>query len=365
MALNNPYAPGATRQPRLQILCKGQPVGGALSFLVHNNNYYNSDTFTARFALNADPNYGIQWWGAQENPLLLDIQASVDGGQTWTSLILGQVDHIQIHLEKGLCEVDGRDMTANFIDTKTQQTYQNLTASQIVEKLAGEHGMTADVTPTTTLVGRYYEIDHERIGAGEFTRTTTEWNLMCSFAQKEGFDIWVTGTTVHFHPTVPEDPNPFVVLWDQGRFFSNAIEITVDRALTFAKDIIVVVQSWDSRTGKSVTKYAPSGARAAAVASGKAQQFTYVHPNMSEAEAQVEANRIREDLTKHERLLEFSVPADLMVTARNQVSLQGTGSSWDQPYFIDNISRSMSWDEGFIQRIKAKNHSPVSTVLAS
>lgn len=315
--------------------------------------------------MNTDPNYGMTWWGAQENPLLLDIQASVDGGATWTSLIVGQVDHIQIHIEKGLVDVDGRDMTANFIDTKTQETYQNLTSSQIVEKLAAEHGMTADVTPTTTLVGRYYEMDHERIGSGAFTRTTTEWNLLCSFAQKEEFDIWVTGTTVHFHPVVPEDPNPFVVLWDKDRLFSNAIEITVDRALTFAKDIVVVVQSYDSKTGRSVTKYAPSGARSAAISSGKAQQFTFIRPNLSDVTAQEEANRLRADLTKHERLIEFSVPADLIVTARNQVSLQGTGSSWDQPYFIDNISRSMSWDDGFIMRIKAKNHSPVSTVLAS
>ncbi len=349
----------------MQILSNGVPIRGASSFLVHNNNYFQSDTFTARFSLNADPNFGLGWWGAQENPLMLDIQASVDGGETFTSLILGQVDHMQIHLEKGFIEVDGRDMTANFIDTKTQKTYQNMTASQIVQQIAAEHNMVADVTPTTTLVGRYYEIDHERIGAGDFTRTTTEWNLMCSFASKEGFDIWVTGNTVHFHPFQKPDQDPYVVYWDPSGPSSNAVEISLDRSMTFAKDIIVVVRSWNSRQNQSITKYAPSGARNAAIQSGKAQEFSYVRPNLSEAEAQALANQIRADLTAKERLIEFCRPADLTLNARNMVLVQGTGSSWDTTYFVDSVSRSMGWEDGFTMRIRAKNHNPISSVLAT
>src|SRR5690242_19270086 len=142
-------------------------------------------------------------------------------------------------------------MTANFIDSKTQESFQNQTSSQVVETLASRHGMTADAMPTSTLVGRYYEMDHEWIGVNSFYRTTTEWNLMCSLAQKERYDIWVTGTTVHFHPTTAVDPNPYLVLWDETGPFSNAIEITAERAMSFAKDIVVSVRSWHSRNGKA------------------------------------------------------------------------------------------------------------------
>jgi phage protein D len=359
MAINDPHDVPTVRTPRLRILNHGSVMGGALSFEVTQNNYFQADTFTARFSLNADPSYGINWWGAQQVQILLDIQASLDGGISWTSLVIGQVDHMAIHVDQGLCEVDGRDLTAYLIDQKTNETYQNKTSSQVAETLAQEHGLTADVTPTPTLVGRYYQIDHERIGAGDFTRTTTEWNLLCSLAQHENFDVWVTGTTLHFHPRVPIDTSdPYVVLWDAQNIASNAINLTVQRSMNFAKDIIVVVRSWNSSQSQSITKYAPSGARQAAIQAGTAAEYAFIFPNLTEAEAQAMANKIRADLSAHERLLEFERPADLTLSARTVITLQGTGSSWDTTYYADSVTREMSIERGFTMRVKAKNRDP-------
>lgn len=355
----------------MQILNQGTAIRSALSFEISNNNYYMADTFTARFALYGDPNYGPDWWGdakwgSQGTPMLLDVQASLDHGQSWKSFILGQVDHIQIHYDRGLVEVDGRDLTANFIDYKTNETFMNKTSSQVIEELAAKHGMQADVTATSTLVGRYYELDHERIGAGEFVRTTTEWNLMVSLANHENFDIWVTGTTVHFHPQKKlGDGPPYLIVWDHQNNWSNAIELTAQRSLTLAKDIIVVVRSWNSATGRSITKWSPTSARIAAISSGKAQQFSFVRPNLTDASAQDLANRLRAEMTEQERLIEFSRPADLTLNARDHLKLQGTNSSWDADYFICAVTRTMSSDRGFSMLVKAKNHSPESEVLAT
>ena len=38
--------------------------------------------------------------------------------------------------------------------------------------------------------------------------------------------------------------------------------------------------------------------------------------------------------------------------------LQGTSTSFDQVYFIDSITRSISFDEGFRQSLRIKNSSP-------
>jgi hypothetical protein len=157
-----------------------------------------------------------------------------------------------------------------------------------------------------------------------------------------------------------------VVIWDQEHLWSNAIDLSVQRSMTFAKDIVVVVRSWNSATGRSHTKYSPSGARQSAIASGKAQEFAYVIANLTEAEAQDRANKIRADLTANERLIEFQRPADLTLAPRNVVSLQGTGSSWDQTYFVDSVSRSLGFENGgFTMRVKAKNHDPRSTVTST
>lgn len=367
MATNDPYNADPIRAPRLRILCDGKEIGGAISATINNNSYYQADTFRAQFSLNADPDFGIAFWGdANRKQFLLDVQFSIDAGQTWKSFILGQVDHLSIKLEHGACDVDGRDLSAYFIDTKTQWTYLNKTSSQIVEMLAAKHDMKADVTETETPVGRYYSDDHDRITAGQFQRTTTEWNLLCSLAQHERFDIWVTDTTVHFHPRIdPSGADPFVVQWDPDGPWSNAVALDLDRSMFMAKDVVVQVRSWNSRHGRGFTKFSPSGARIASVSSGKQQLFTYVVPNKTEAEAQDYANKIREEITQHERLFEFSAPADLTLDARSMVQFSGTGTSFDDKYFVTAVTRSIGFDSGFTMSVKCKNHNPETTVTAA
>jgi len=85
-----------------------------------------------------------------------------------------------------------------------------------------------------------------------------------------------------------------------------------------------------------------------------------VRPNLTQDAAQKLANAMREDMTRHERLLSFDMPGDTMLTPRNVVSLEGTQSSWDQVYYIDHISRRMSVGEGFRQSVSCKNHSPLN-----
>jgi len=370
MPINDPHAPPGARKPRMKILCNGQPVGGALTFEVTNNSFYQADTFSATFSINADPNFGPQWWGSQKPPLLLDTQASLDGGKTWKSLLVGQVDHMALHMDAGMISVDGRDLTSYFIDTKTQETYANKTSSQIVEILAEKHGLTADVTPTTTLAGRYYGDDHERMTLNEFSRTTTEWNLMCSLAQHEQFDIWVEGTTVHFHPTTPPDSNPWELVWMPDGWvgnqpWMNGVKLTMERSMVMAKDVVVVVRSWNSLQEQGFTKWSPSSARINSVASGKDQQFSFVIPNLTAAAAQETANKLREQITQQERLVTIEAPADLIVGARNMLQITGTGSSWDQTYYVDWVRRSMSFEGGFPMTIHAKNHSPQTSVVTS
>lgn len=366
MPINDPYAPGGVRAPRVRILTQGKPIPGVVSAETTNNNYYQADKFSARFALSADPDFGMEFWGKQEAPLLIDIQYSL-AEEEWTSLLLGQVDHMALDPVSGMIEVDGRDLTSYFIDTKTQEAFVNQTSSQVIETIAGRHGMTADVTPTSTPVGRYYGIDHERVTLNQFSRVTTEWNLMCSLAQNEDFDIWVTGTTVHFHPHTDPDSDPYVVVWqpanDGAPAWSNVSALHMERSMYMAKDIIVVVRSWNSKSQRAITKFSPTGARQSAVASGKAQEFAFVRPNMTDAQAQDLANKLRIELTKQERLVSFTATADLTLNARNMVRLQGTGSSWDQAYFIDSITRRISWDEGLAMDVHCKNHSPQSAVL--
>lgn len=366
MPINNPYDTDEARYPYAKILCDGTEIPGVVSFQTVNNNYYQADTFRVRFAINTSQDFNATWWGdPAKKQILLDIQASLDGGESYTSLLIGQVDHMQVSMDQGLVDVDGRDLSAYFIDNRTQETFLNKTASQVAETLADRRGLQKDITPTSTLVGRYYSDDHDRINMGQFTRTTTEWNLLCSLAQHEDFDVYVTGTVLHFKPKTPEGSDPYVVMWDKSAPWSNSLTLHLERSMNMAKDVVVQVRSWRSKDARSITKFSPSGFRIGGIQSGKEQLYSFVIPNLTEQEAQDKANKLRAQITQQERIVTFSYPADLTLQPRDMLEIRGTGSGWDQKYWVNSITRTMSFDDGFVMTVNAKNHSNQTQVLAA
>ena len=76
---------------------------------------------------------------------------------------------------------------------------------------------------------------------------------------------------------------------------------------------------------------------------------------------------MREELTRHERVIEWTdaggFPNALQLTPRDILQLQGTQSSWDQRYYIDAISRTLSVDGGLVMHVKAKNHTTESQTV--
>lgn len=377
MSINDPYASAVARQPRMKVLFNGSELPGSVKYTVSANNYYSADTFSVSFSLsagaqsssqddqgqqNATPVYDLNWWG-QQTEILLDLKASIDGGDTWESLILGQVDRLTADPVAKTISCEGRDLTARFIDAKTRTTYQNKTSSQIAIELAGEHSMTADVTETSTPVGRYYGADHDRITLNSFTETTTEWDLLCYLAQNEGFDVWVDGTTLHFHPATERNADPYEVFIDMDTPQSNAISMTLERSLALAKDIVVAVRSWNSKQKHGFTVFTPNQLSTGRVAKGTAEEFSFIRPNLTGDQAQQLANKIRDELSKKERLCTFHLPGDLILKPRNMLRLRGTNSSWDQTYYVDVVTRTMSLNGGFTMSCRVKNLPPETSVV--
>ena len=363
-ALNDPGIRTGFRKPSLLVLLDGQPLTGAIEAEVTNNNHYQADRFTASFWMKP----GDQWWEA--DTLLLDIQGSTDDGAAFTSMIVGEVSSVTLDLLRRVVRVDGRDLTSRLIEAKTQETFRNQTSSQVATTLAGRHGLTADVVATQTPVGRYYVQDHDHLKHGEFTRTTTEWDLLTYLAGLEGYDVWVEGTTLHFKPAAKPDDKPWLVQWsvdETGVPVSNAIDLSLIRNLTLARDIIVEVKSWSSAKGSGFTKIAKASKQRGAKGTAKGgakddepQKIVITRPNLTEDQAQKLANNTLAEETRHERVVRWNEPADPLLTARSVMQLTGTGTSWDQTYFIATVQRRIGVKIGFVMQVEAKNHSPES-----
>lgn len=207
-----PFTSPAGRQPRGLVKLSSGPdrngtavtgavIHGWIEFEVTNNSYYSADTFRCKFANAMLPAATNAVWFSQQQDMFVELfigfpkdPANYTAAelQSW---IYGQVDHISIDPVTNTIEVDGRDLTRVFIDAKTTQKWPNQTSSQIATMLAQKHGLTAVVTATKTMVGKYYEIDHVNMADER-----SEWDILNYLADLEGFKVWVRGQNLYFQP---------------------------------------------------------------------------------------------------------------------------------------------------------------------
>ena len=347
------------RAPRLRLLANGVPIQGAVEASVISNNHYAADRFMATVALGIDLWATAAFWASQTD-ILLDVQFSLDGGATFFSLVQGLVDSVAIDVLTGSLRIEGRDLTAALIENRTQETFANRTSSEIAVIFAQRHNLIPVVTATTTPVGRYYQNEHDRIALNQFSRSMTEWDLLIFLAGQEGFDLYVKGTSLYFQPT-SETTAPALTVMP-----GDLQELRLERSLTLARDIVVTVKSWNSRQQNAFTQTVRASGRRSGGGTdgtgggsrGTPQHFVFVRPNLTMSDALKLAQQKAAELTQHERVWEAVMPGDLTIDPRSAIQLIGTGTDFDQVYFIDMIERHLSIETGFVQRVRAKNTSP-------
>ena len=96
-------------------------------------------------------------------------------------------------------------------------------------------------------------------------------------------------------------------------------------------------------------------------AAKKPKVYTFVMPNLTQSQADKKAKILLADITRHERNMSWSEPATItadgtLITPRNVVRLHGTGTGFDQVYYVDTVSTSIHFD-GFGMVIMAKSQS--------
>jgi phage protein D len=339
------------------------------------NNFYMADSFHVRMPLyNLQEALNIEYWLSQP-AILVETFAGFPndplnyGPQDLDSLILGGINNLNLRVFQngGYVEFDGFDLSKKFIDNKTTEKYQYQTASSIAITLANKEGLTPIVTPTTQYVGYYYTQDYVQLQT-----EVTEWDLLVYLAQKEGFLVFVRGTNLYFQPKPLTSPNPYVLqatTLENGQLASfNGTTLTLSRNLNYAKDVIVKIKSWNAKTGHvevtlKAAKNKISQVNATAQTIGQPQVYSYTIPGLSKEQALNQARQLIEDITQHERLLQFTGPADNKLRKDSVIQLQGVSTSADQSYYPDSISRTISSSgQTYFMQVRAKNHSPMSVV---
>ena len=267
-----------------------------------------------------------------------------------------------------MVELNGRDLTAPMIDTKTVQKYPNLTSSQIVAQIAASHGLKTNITATSTKVGTYYEIDHIQLQDDR-----TEWDLLTYLARQETYVVFVSGNTLNFVPQPTASGTPYRFVFSpptaSGPASGNFTALKLEQAKTLANDVKVIVHSWDRKNGRgynvtATASHVQTGFKKSGntTKNGGPQIYSRTIPNLAKDQAQARANQLLIELSKHELKIEIDGPADMTLDRLDTISLTGTGTAFDTTYFPSAIIRSLS-AEGFTWRVMAKNQSPETTTV--
>lgn len=326
------------RLPNLQVIVDGLPIVGVYEAEIRSNAYLGADSFMFRATLSSS-DYGV--WTTL--PIQIELQFCVD--EIWQSLISGFADTIEVDAIRNNIVVTGRDRTAIFIAAQTQESFQNLTSSDVATLLCGRHGISASVTPTTTLIGRYYQDGHTRSALSQHGRATTEWDVLSWLAQLEGYDIWVAGATLYFQPASTSAIVAVVAP-------ANCLDMRLSRDLSIGAGFTVRVQSWDSASQQGISAQASYGS----IATGTASMVA-LRPNLSLGDAQALAQKLVSQLGGHERTLSYETPADLTTMPRMQIQLANTNTDFDGVYMVYEVERRFSLRHGFTQQVQARRPS--------
>ncbi len=328
------------RQPRFRLTVDNAEVPGLIGADVFASSQLSADRFRARFASQLAMQ-SLERLATPGARLALEGAADLRGGEThWTRLLVGQIDQLSLDPVRGVVEAEGRDLAAQFIEGQAGEVFANQTASEIVQAIAGKHGIAADVVETATPVGRYYQDQHERLTLAQQSKAITEWDLLTWLAGQEGYLLRMLGDRLQFGPREAE-AIPVQV--------SDCISCEASLQVGLLRPIEVTVRSWGTRAGQLVSQRARSD--------GVGPLLTQViaRPNLSADQALALAQRVLADMRIHARSLRLVMPGELTIRVSGALALSGVGAGWDGVYGIASLDRHFDPTHGFTQAVELQS----------
>lgn len=325
------------RAPRLLALFDGVPVPHAMEARVTATDYFSADWFHAGFAIASDGPDGPAFWASVGQPVV-DLRISLDGGSTYVTLIVGKADTVTLDPLNRIARLEGRDLSSGLLDARPYQAYPGQTASGIVAAIAARHGLEARITPTRGLAGRAFASQQQETVLSQHSRVVTDWDMVVRLAQREGYNAYVQGRTLHFEP-VDEATGPETPLVS-GDF----IELRVEHNLREARAADLGMASWNSQASQAL----------GLVRQGAATGDVAIQPNLPATIASAMAREYTKSRRQAVRVLDGTMPGETALAPRSRIRLSGIGAGYDRAYHIETIDRSFSPVTGFRQRIRAR-----------
>jgi phage protein D len=329
---------GILRHPTAQVVAGGSPMPFD-DFTVTQTRTKHGDTFTAKSALSA---INLDWW-LSTTPIPIVI--TINGTQVFT----GNVDHADADFTTQDFSISGRDKAAATIDAQSSEKFLNQMPAQIVQTIAGRHGLQTSVDNPGGDAGKIYSADFDAISHGG-----SEWSLINKLAEHYGMIAYFTGGVLYFKnydEQLPSYQINYTPPTPESYASGNFIKLKAARNLILGRPIKVNIRSHNHRQKKVISSSMTSSA-------GQGPSLVYNHTiaGITQDQADRIAKAKLAEAQAHELTIdELEIPGDETVNARMSFVLSGTGTLLDQSYDAQSIEHRFSVKDGYRTGIHVKN----------
>jgi phage protein D len=133
----------------------------------------------------------------------LEIKAAAMGESTTYTIFKGQVVAVEPEFNKTGCVISVRayDLAHKLNRVKKVKTWQQVKASDMVTKIAGDNGLTPKVTSTSTVHEFFQQSDE------------TDWDFLWRLALMEDYEVVVEDKTLNFRPANDAEGSATTLKW--------------------------------------------------------------------------------------------------------------------------------------------------------
>jgi phage protein D/phage baseplate assembly protein gpV len=172
----------------------------------------------------------------------LEIKASAMGDRATTRIFKGQIAAVEPEFGANGCIIAIRayDKSHKLNRAKKTRTFQNVSCSNMAQKVIGENGLTAQAK-STDVVHEFFQQSNE-----------SDWDFLWRIALMHDYLVSADDQTIHFKPAGDTDGGPVTLTWQQELISFRPRMTGVQQPQT------VQVRAWDPKSKQNISGSASS-----------------------------------------------------------------------------------------------------------
>jgi len=280
----------------------------------------------------------------------IEIKAAAIGDRTTSSIFKGQIAAVEPEFTKKGCMIVARayDKSHKLIRVRKTRTFQQVSAPDMIRKIAGENGLTADVT-STDVVHEFFQQSNE-----------TDWDFGWRLALMHDYELLVIDDKLTFQPANKTAGAPHSLKWQDN------LQSFRPRMSGIQQVNTVNVRAWDPKnkanvngTASSPTTSSKPGEPRAKVAGALGGGTTTVSDRVAATAG--EANAIAKSTLG--RIADAFYEADGVafgnpkVKSGGQVKIDGVGQKFGGTFTVSSVTHVYRGGAGYESHFKISGRS--------